>query len=105
MADQLVDWLVYWLLNPPPPPPPKKNTHRAGKIPPGLMVAVRQFSIVTAIETAALAALEPYELEAVIPPNGIPELKVMWLVWFGVLARFGVWVWVLGGGGGGGVCV
>ncbi|KAM3570653.1 hypothetical protein VYU27_007296 [Nannochloropsis oceanica] len=49
---------------------------RAGKIPPGLMVAVREFSIVTAIETAALAALEPYELEAVIPPNGIPELKV-----------------------------
>ena len=40
------------------------------------MVAVREFSIVTAIETAALAALEPYELEAVIPPNGIPELKV-----------------------------
>jgi hypothetical protein len=40
------------------------------------MVAVREFSVVTAIETAALAALEPYELEAVIPPNGIPELKV-----------------------------
>uniref|UniRef100_I2CPL5 Trigger factor ribosome-binding bacterial domain-containing protein n=1 Tax=Nannochloropsis gaditana (strain CCMP526) TaxID=1093141 RepID=I2CPL5_NANGC len=49
---------------------------RAGKIPPGLMVAVREFSIVTAIETAALAALEPYELEAVIPPNGVPELKI-----------------------------
>lgn len=39
-------------------------------------MAVREFSVVTAIETMALAALEPYELEAVIPPNGIPELKV-----------------------------
>lgn len=58
-------------------------------------MAVREFSVVTAIETAALAALEPYELEPVIPPNGIPELKVRLYRcgFYGPSTRLGPPVW------------
>jgi hypothetical protein len=58
------------------PPPNHTAPLRAGKIPPHLMNAVREFSVIAAIETAAVAALEQYEVEAVVPPSGIPEIKV-----------------------------
>lgn len=40
------------------------------------MAAVREFAIVASVESACLAALEPYELEAVVPETGIPEIKI-----------------------------
>jgi hypothetical protein len=45
-------------------------------VPKPLLAAVREFSVVQAIEVAAMSALESYELEPVIPESGIPELKV-----------------------------
>lgn len=52
------------------------DARRAGKIPPALMAAVREFAVVAAVEAACLAAVEEYELEPVVPASGIPEIQI-----------------------------